>query len=115
MPSNRRLLLGTTLGGIASACLGLYWLSGTTPPAVAKAPVHEAAVPAASPRDLGPSPTRAPAAAKAIATAAPDASYATALTMFREYSKYPPNSRPLTEGAVDVAEPLMVAEPFTEL
>ena len=116
MPSHRRLLLGTTLAAIASTGLGLFWLSGATPKATANAPAHEEiAVRAASPRDLGASVTRAASTTKAPTAPTPDASYATALSMFREYSKYPPNSRPLSEGAIDVAEPLTVAEPFTEL
>lgn len=41
---------------------------------------------------------------------AAQASPAVALAMYREWAKYPPNSRPLTEAQADVLEPLMIAE-----
>lgn len=37
-----------------------------------------------------------------------DASYATALTMFREWSAYPPNSRPIDDSHEDVASPFAI-------
>ncbi|HEX2872982.1 MAG TPA: choice-of-anchor X domain-containing protein [Polyangiaceae bacterium] len=39
----------------------------------------------------------------------PGATHAAALAMFREYSKYPPNSRPVDDSHSDVAEPLTIA------
>lgn len=44
-----------------------------------------------------------------------DASYTTALQMFREFSKYPPNSRPVDESHQDVAQPYIVATGTQEL
>ena len=79
--------------------------------AAAKVPARQVVRPAARPRDLGTSVAHPASIPKPAASATRNASYATALAMFREYSKYPPNSRPLTDGAVDVAEPLTVAEP----
>jgi hypothetical protein len=83
-------------------------LRSERPPAVA------AGQKGAAPGRPSAAPAFTPAAAQAVgdpvAALHQQISGQAVLSMFRDWAKYPPESRPLTEGQADVLEPLMVPE-----
>lgn len=96
--------------GLALAGLGAlaWWYASRVPPS-------ELATEAAKPEPQA-APTRVSAPPRINTpklafdpNQVPGATYAAALAMFREYSKYPPNSRPVDDTHSDVAEPLTIA------
>jgi hypothetical protein len=107
--SKRRLALRGALALSLSGGLAAYWLLHTT---AVPEPRPE---PRAEAHDIRERPRRAPPPARPTTHAAfvpsdaPSASYAAALTMYREYSKFPPNSRPVDESYSDIAQPGLIA------
>jgi hypothetical protein len=106
-PTRRLAWLGAL--GLAIAYSGSWVLSETGPEKAAPSSRQAARVDAsASTRARAP----VPRSAQPVAfdpNRVPGASHAAALAMFREYSKFPPNSRPADASRSDIAEPMMIA------
>lgn len=108
---------------VARGALGLMLIGGAwsgwmytrgsreRPPSIT-APTTKSAPTAGRGAPPAPSLTRHPAEVRALEpNDVPGASYAAALKMFREYSKYPPNSRPVDDSYSDIAAPLTITAP----
>jgi hypothetical protein len=107
--STRRLALRGALALSLAGGSAAYWLL-RTPGVSEPEPAPRAEAPDVSERRRAePPPARRAAHAAFVPSDAPSASYAAALTMYREYSKFPPNSRPVDESYSDIAQPALVA------